>query len=85
MAAAVPPAWSASACAGLPRHAFGTAFAHAGLGVTLLGLAATGWGAEKITALKPGEKIEIGPYELTFESVVPRNVVRIIPNSSAAR
>ncbi len=59
---------------GVPRHAFGTAFAHAGLGVTLLGLAATGWGAEKITTLKPGEKVEIGPYELTFESVVPRNV-----------
>jgi cytochrome c-type biogenesis protein CcmF len=57
---------------GLPRHAFGTAFAHAGLGVTLLGLATTGWGAEKITALKPGEAVEIGPYELTFESVVPR-------------
>jgi cytochrome c-type biogenesis protein CcmF len=57
---------------GLPRHAFGSAFAHAGLGVTLLGLAATGWGAEKITALKPGQAVEIGPYELTFESVVPR-------------
>ncbi|MGH6868793.1 MAG: heme lyase CcmF/NrfE family subunit, partial [Methylocella sp.] len=58
---------------GLPRHAFGTAFAHAGLGVTLLGLAATGWGAEKITALKPGDAVEIGPYQLTFEGVVPRN------------
>jgi cytochrome c-type biogenesis protein CcmF len=58
---------------GLPRHAFGTAFAHAGLGVTLLGLAATGWGSEKITALKPGEQVDIGPYRLTFESVVPRN------------
>jgi cytochrome c-type biogenesis protein CcmF len=57
----------------LPRHAFGTAFAHAGLGVTLLGLAATGWGAEKITSLKPGERVEIGPYELAFESVVPGN------------
>jgi cytochrome c-type biogenesis protein CcmF len=57
---------------GLPRHTFGTAFAHAGLGVTLLGLAATGWGAEKITALKPGQRVEIGPYELIFESVVPR-------------
>ncbi len=33
---------------GLPRSAWGTAFAHAGLGVTLLGLAATGWGVEKI-------------------------------------
>jgi cytochrome c-type biogenesis protein CcmF len=58
---------------GIPRHAFGTAFAHAGLGVTLLGLAATGWGIEKITAVKPGDKVEIGPYELTFESIIPRN------------
>ena len=31
---------------GLPRQAFGSAFAHAGIGMTLLGLAATGWGAE---------------------------------------
>lgn len=58
---------------GLPRHAFGTAFAHAGIGVTLLGLAATGWGAEKITALKPGDTVEIGPYELSVESLTPRN------------
>lgn len=57
---------------GLPRQALGTAFAHAGLGVTLLGLAATGWSAEKITALKPGETVEVGPYALTLESVSPR-------------
>ncbi|MCI0735096.1 MAG: heme lyase NrfEFG subunit NrfE, partial [Beijerinckiaceae bacterium] len=58
---------------GLPRHAYGMAFAHAGLGVTLLGLAATGWGTEMIIALKPGDRIETGPYELIFEGVVPRN------------
>jgi cytochrome c-type biogenesis protein CcmF len=57
---------------GLPRSAFGTGFAHAGLGVTLLGLAATGWGAEKIAALTPGQTIEIGPYELTLQSLDPR-------------
>jgi cytochrome c-type biogenesis protein CcmF len=57
---------------GLPRQVFGTAFAHAGMGVTLLGLAATGWGAEKITALNPGDEVEIGPYRLAFESVQPR-------------
>lgn len=57
---------------GLPRQAFGTAFAHAGIGVTLLGLAATGWGAERITALTPGETVEIGPYQLTFEAIAPR-------------
>lgn len=58
---------------GLPRHAFGTALAHAGIGVTLLGLAATGWGNEKITTLRAGDKVEIGPYQLIFESVTPRN------------
>src|SRR3984893_12488864 len=58
---------------GLPRHAFGTAFAHAGIGVTLLGLAATGWGAEKVMTLKPGDKVELGTYQLTFENVSPRN------------
>src|SRR5262249_43799512 len=58
---------------GLPRHAYGTAFAHAGIAVTLLGLAATGWGAEKITALKPGDELAIGPYRLTLENIAPRN------------
>ncbi len=57
---------------GMPRQALGTAFAHAGIGVTLLGLAATGWGAERITALRPGETVEIGPYSLTFEGVSKR-------------
>lgn len=49
---------------GLPLSAWGTAFAHAGLGVTLLGLAATGWGVEKIVAMKQGEAYDVGPYRL---------------------
>jgi cytochrome c-type biogenesis protein CcmF len=57
---------------GLPRQAFGSAFAHAGIGVTLLGLAATGWGAERITAMKPGDLVEIGPYQVTLEGVSSR-------------
>ncbi len=57
---------------GLPRQAFGSAFAHAGIGVTLLGLAATGWGAERITSLRPGENVEIGPYQLTLDDVSQR-------------
>ncbi|MGO9673897.1 MAG: heme lyase CcmF/NrfE family subunit [Methylocella sp.] len=57
---------------GLPRQAFGSAFAHAGIGVTLLGLAATGWGAERITSLRPGDTVEIGPYQLTLEGVATR-------------
>ena len=49
---------------GLPLSAWGTAFAHAGLGVTLLGLASTGWGVEKIVSMKTGEAYEVGPYKL---------------------
>ncbi|ACB95850.1 heme lyase CcmF/NrfE family subunit [Beijerinckia indica] len=57
---------------GLPRSAFGTAFAHAGLGVTLLGLAATGWGAERIAHMKVGETVDVGGYELTLTELTPR-------------
>ncbi len=53
---------------GLPRSAYGTAFAHAGLGVTLLGLAATGWGVEKVMVIKPGDTIPVGPYELVVQN-----------------
>jgi cytochrome c-type biogenesis protein CcmF len=56
----------------IPRQALGTAFAHAGIGVTLLGLAATGWGVERIMALTPGQTVEIGPYQLTYESISGR-------------
>ncbi|MBE7220128.1 MAG: heme lyase CcmF/NrfE family subunit, partial [Caulobacteraceae bacterium] len=49
--------------AGLPRSAWGTAFAHAGLGLTLLGLAATGWGVERIRAIRAGDVIDLGPYQ----------------------
>ena len=41
--------------AGLPRSAWGSAFAHFGIGVTLLGIVVvTAWGNERIAALKLG-------------------------------
>ncbi len=61
-----------SRAVGLPRSAWGTAFAHAGVGICLLGLAATGWGVERIVALKPGDTTRVGPYEVTLDSVTPR-------------
>jgi cytochrome c-type biogenesis protein CcmF len=54
---------------GLPLSAWGAALAHAGLGVTLLGLAATGWGVEKITKIQPNETYLVGPYALVATSV----------------
>jgi cytochrome c-type biogenesis protein CcmF len=57
---------------GLPLSAWGTSIAHAGMGLTLLGLAATGWGVENIVSMKPGDLYDVGPYKLVIESVSPR-------------
>jgi len=57
---------------GLPFSAWGTALAHAGVGVTLFGLAATGWGVERILAMRVGDQVGIGPYALTLDAVAPR-------------
>ncbi|MGO7022199.1 cytochrome c-type biogenesis CcmF C-terminal domain-containing protein, partial [Rhizobium leguminosarum] len=44
---------------GLPRSAFGTALAHAGLGVTVLGIVAvTTFESEYVIEMKPGEVTE---------------------------
>jgi cytochrome c-type biogenesis protein CcmF len=60
--------------AGLPRSAWGTAFAHFGIGVTLLGIVVvTAWGAERIAALRPGESVDISHYRLSFDGVFNRS------------
>ena len=60
--------------AGLPRSAWGTAFAHFGIGVTLLGIVVvTAWGAERIAALRPGESVDIAHYRLSFDGVFNRS------------
>ena len=65
---------------GLPRSAYGTAIAHAGVGVTLLGLAAAGWGQEHIVSMKPGDTATIGPFTATLDSLGQQNG----PNYTAA-
>jgi cytochrome c-type biogenesis protein CcmF len=58
---------------GLPRAAWGTALAHAGVGLALIGIVAeTVWGAERIVALKPGEVVSLRNYDVVFEGTVPR-------------
>ncbi len=57
---------------GLPRSAWGTALAHAGLGVTVMGLAATGWGVERIVAVKTGETVDLGRYAVTVLDLTSR-------------
>ncbi|EIM25463.1 heme lyase CcmF/NrfE family subunit [Microvirga lotononidis] len=57
---------------GLPRSAWGTAIAHAGVGLTVIGIAATAWGVEAIGSLKPGGRLAAGDYEVRLERVTPR-------------
>src|SRR6187401_945597 len=58
---------------GLPRSAWGGAFAHFGLGLTLLGIIGeTQWGIERIAELKPGQTISIRRYDLKFDGMNTR-------------
>lgn len=48
---------------GLPGAVWGSALAHAGVGVTVLGIVgATAWADEQIKAMRPGDSAEVGPY-----------------------
>jgi cytochrome c-type biogenesis protein CcmF len=58
--------------AGLPLSFWGAALAHIGVGVTLLGLAGVGFGAEAIATLHKGVPQAVGPYEITLDSVGQR-------------
>ena len=62
-----------SRAAGLPRSAWGTALAHAGIGLTVIGIAATAWGVERIVTMKPGETVDLGGYQVRLDGVAPRN------------
>jgi cytochrome c-type biogenesis protein CcmF len=58
---------------GLPRSVWGTAVAHFGIAVTLLGIICAGtWGSERIVALKPTQTVSLSGYVLTFERLVQR-------------
>ena len=64
---------------GLPRSAWGTALAHAGVAVTILGLSASGWGVERVVRVAAGEAVGVGPYTLQFGTAERRTG----PNYSA--
>jgi cytochrome c-type biogenesis protein CcmF len=69
----VPLATAFARARGLPRSAWGAAFAHFGLGITLLGvIGETQWSLERIAELKPGQSISIRRYELQFDGVTTR-------------
>ena len=57
---------------GMPLSFWGGALAHLGVGITLLGLAATGFGAEAVVSMKTGVPVEVGPYKVTVEQLGAR-------------
>jgi cytochrome c-type biogenesis protein CcmF len=58
---------------GLPRSAWGTMFAHAGLGIALVGIVCeTSWNSENIRTMRAGDVTAIGGYSLKLESLTPR-------------
>ena len=55
---------------GLPRSTWGTAFAHAGVGVALVGIVCeTTWNSEYIGTLKPNDVAKLAGYELKLDDV----------------
>jgi cytochrome c-type biogenesis protein CcmF len=69
----VPVRTALARARGLPRSTWGSALAHLGLGVSLLGIIGeTQLSAERIAELKPGQTISIRRWDLSFDSVSER-------------
>jgi len=69
----LPFAVSLRRAVGLPRSAIGTAVAHFGLGVCLLGIACeANYGAERILSMKSGQSVSVRGYDLTFDNLAAR-------------
>jgi cytochrome c-type biogenesis protein CcmF len=57
---------------GLPRGAFGTACAHFGVGLMVVGIAATSaYREERNLVMQPAQSVSFAGYQLTFEGVAP--------------
>jgi len=57
---------------GLPRSAWGSALAHAGIGLTVIGIAATAWGVESLAVVTKKEPLNVGPYTVSLEQAFKR-------------
>jgi cytochrome c-type biogenesis protein CcmF len=54
----------------LPRADWGKALAHAGLGVSIFGIAAiTAWTVEDIRAVRAGDTVSVGGYDLRLDAI----------------
>ncbi|MBP0446929.1 heme lyase CcmF/NrfE family subunit [Roseomonas sp. SSH11] len=63
------PRAALSRARGLPRATWGGAVAHAGFGISLLGMAGMGLATERLAAVQPGETISLAGYEWRLDGV----------------
>jgi cytochrome c-type biogenesis protein CcmF len=63
------PAQAWQRAKGLPRASWGGAIAHAGMGVTIAGVAGMGVATDTLIALKPGETARLAGYEWRLDSI----------------
>jgi len=63
----LPLRLSVRRAAGLPRSTWGTAIAHAGLGLTLMGIVCeTTWNSERILTMTAGDSVIVSGYQATL-------------------
>ncbi|MCH9806781.1 MAG: heme lyase CcmF/NrfE family subunit [Alphaproteobacteria bacterium] len=56
----------------LPRSVYGTALAHFGIGMMVIGIVGTSaYQTERVLVMKPGDTTQIAGYSLTFKGVAP--------------
>jgi len=60
-------AWARAA--GLPRSAWGGAIAHAGMGLTVLGMAGMGLATDRLAGMRPGDHVALAGYDWRLDSV----------------
>jgi cytochrome c-type biogenesis protein CcmF len=69
----VPLAMAVRRAQGLPRSSWGTMFAHAGIGIALIGIVCeTTWNSEYIGSMKVGDEARIAGYALRLDGINQR-------------
>jgi cytochrome c-type biogenesis protein CcmF len=69
----VPLVTAVRRAGGLPRSSWGTMFAHAGVGIALIGIVCeTTWNSEFIRSMRPGDVAAIAGYELKLDGLRQR-------------
>ncbi|HEY0522721.1 MAG TPA: heme lyase CcmF/NrfE family subunit [Stellaceae bacterium] len=53
----------------LPRAAYGMTLAHAGIAITVAGIAGSAWQAESIESVKPGGTVDLAGYSFRFDGL----------------